>query len=498
MTRYMFYFHYWLTDEPIQAVIDFDPKDKAKILFEEVYEEITYHIGDEPEPESLIFVEMYGLRPFNPLAWEMPLDEFVGNYGNTFVVFDLKQPHLGHLEHFQPKQVAGGLRSKYQHISATSDEWPHRAPFETRLVSTLIRFFQFYRKTKWLLVTPIDAKKNESRVWKVTAAIPETTYTAEFRIILGDRYPEEHPLLFIRKSDLFIANDYDPSLIWIDSDGTKFFNIPDANADSTRWEDDQYLVDFILTGFWNFLVRSLHRTFSRLLFYKVNVGQKSVILDLPEEQRIVRQSAPTSIDEGESEDDPDWRVQIAEAMEDIIIDQKALDSKIKEEDGYEEDDNSFPSSNTENDDDEKDSSTQSGPQETKYQDWIFAKDDSEGLDLYAMFFTWLFLRIPERALKELGELKDFVNDHPIFQKIEWNLIIDSIAPSKLELFAEDIIPYFHQKTEHDEIYDTDREFLRDTVLKTWSDKKGVPELRELLKARVKNIRKVEYVSISIE
>ena len=47
-----------------------------------------------------------------------------------------------------------------------------------------------------------------------------------------------------------------------------------------------------------------------------------------------------------------------------------------------------------------------------------------------------------------------------------------------------------------EIYDTDREFLREIVLKKWKDVKNIPELRSLLKENVNKIRTVSYEKVN--
>jgi hypothetical protein len=502
----MFYFHYWLSSEPIKAIIDFDPQDKAKILFEEVYEEISYHIGEEPNPGSLLFVEMFGLRPFNPAAWEMSLEQFVSYYGNEFVVFDLEQPIVGDIEHFRPKQIEGGQRNKFMNISVNNkEEWDKRSKFETRLVSALIRYFQFYKKTKWLLVLPLDGIKYNHRVWKVSTDIPETNYTAEWRIILADGYPEKQPKLFIRKKDVYVVADdsFDYSLLWKDKDGTIFYHITQVDEDSTRWEENSFLVDFLLTGLWNFLVRSLHQTFNRIYFYKVNISQPSTIMDVPERTHpIIRRVEHRPLDEDQDfEEEPDWKVQITEVMEDIVLDQQTMESKIHQN-GFgvlESSPESRKVTSKEIKHKEldgtvigKDSKTVS---ESKYQDWILKKSDEALIKQYAQFFTWLLQRVPERALKELNQLKEFDSEHEIFNLINWRLVQDDISEQDLFPFAPYIINYYLEKADN-EIYDTDRKFLRETVLKNWKDIENVPKLRELLKKTVKLIRPVEYESIA--
>lgn len=528
MTRYLFYFHYWqLPDEPIEAVIDFDPTDLASKVLDEINEEISYHTGVDPEENPFMFVELYGLRPFNPKVWNMKLEEFVGHYGNSFVAIDLSKPDLGETEFFRPKKVSGGLRAKFQEIGIENDDWTARAQFETRLVSSLISWFQFYRKTKWLMIIP-GGQKYEHRVWKVTTEIPESNYGATWRIVLPYSYPNEPPKLFISKKDIYIAKDVDISHIWKDEDGSIFYFISDVNAESTRWEETDYVVDFLLTGLWNFLVRSLHETFPDLLTYKNNLGNPYIIKEAPPQESIkLRPNILTEVaDSDVYEDDIDYKVEIAELQEEIDYNEevnrksrymkkgKAVkddfsddddDSEFEEDDdGYsgpigqlddDEDDSYFSKENdTEEESDDSTTTKKHESTETRYKEWVFEASE-EDVTKFGKLFTWLLLRVPDNALNELTLLLKAAPDHKVFYAIDWRFAIDDISEDKLIPFAKYIVNYYYTNTQRGLIYDTDREFLRDTVFKKWANIEGVTELKELLRKNVSQIKKVSYETL---
>ena len=553
MTKYLFYFHYWqLPDEPIEAVIDFDPSDMATKIVEEINEEISYHTGIDPEPNTFMFVELFGLRPFNPKAWNMKLEEFVGHYGNSFVVIDLTKSDLGDTEFFRPKQVAGGQRFKFAEVGVLHDNWNLRAQFEVRLVSALIRWFQFYRKTKWLTTIPLDGQKHDYRVWQVKTEIPESSYGAVWRIILPSSYPNEPPMLFVSKKDLFIASSIDISHIWKDPDGSIFYFISDVTVDSTRWEETDFLVDFLLTGVWNFLARSLFVTFEDLLFYKNNVANPFIIKEAPPQQSIrpLRGVLSEVSDSDVYEDDIDYKVEIAEIQEEIdyneeivtkrkkpskrqssddideseddfeFEDQKSSkrfskrknssaqsdegDSENEEDDsdenfGFnddvdEEEEDPFFSKRFENDNDEdedENKKTDTEPVEIHYKEWVTEASEEE-ITKYGKLFTWLLIRVPQKALDELTLLQSVAPDHGVFDAIEWRYVIDELTEQQLEPFAKSIINYYYINTEKGLIYDTDRDFLRDTVFKKWKNKEKEQALKNLLRERVSLIKKVSY------
>ena len=551
MTRYLFYFHYWqLPDEPIEAVIDFDPSDKATKVLEEIHEEIEYHTGVEPEANSFMFVELFGLRPFNPKAWNMKLEEFVGYYGNSFVVIDLTKPDLGETSFFRPRQIAGGQRTKFESIGIENDDWSLRAQFETRLISSLIRWFQFFRKTKWLMILPLDGQKNDYRVWQVTTEIPESTYGATWRIILPYEYPHEPPKLFINKKDIFITSSFDLSHIWKDADGSIFYHVSDVNVDSTRWEETDFICDFLLTGIWNFLARSLKDTFEDLLFYKANVANPFIIKEAPPQESIkLRKGVLSEVADSDSfEDDIDYKVEIAEIQEEIDYNEEVAhkkrprgktqfddisededDSDFDEEESgprfkrnkaskddfedestsrYEEQSIGFDTEtdeepetgvNTdseEEEDEEKLKKTQDIT-EVKYKEWVTNASEDE-ITKYAKLFTWLFLRVPDKAVSELTLLQQVAPEHQIFNTIEWRYVIDVLSESQLLPFSKYVIDYYLQNTKTGLIYDTDREFLREVVLKKWKDMENVSELRELLRKNVSLIKKVTYETLELD
>ena len=552
MTRYLFYFHYCqLPDEPIEAVIDFDPSDKATKVVDEIHEEISYHTGVEPEPNSFMFVELFGLRPFNPKAWDMKLEEFVGYYGYQFVVIDLTKPDLGETEFFRPKQVAGGQRNKFVDIGIENDNWTLRAQFEVRLVSSLIRWFQFFRKTKWLTTIPLDGQKHDYRIWQVKTEIPESEYSAVWRIVLPYEYPKEPPKLFISKKDLYIASKVDFSHIWKDPDGSEFYFISDVNLDSTRWEETDFLVDFLLTGVWNFLVRSLFVTFQDLLFYKVNVSNPYIIKETPPQQSFkpLKGVLTEVADSDFYEDDIDYKVEIAEIQEEIDYNEEIsrklkpnrrtrsddIDDSEDDEDfedetpkskkrgkfsrdedqeeeevnvselGFDsssdnEEESSFFEENQDENDEEKDDQEDSNqPKETTevhYKEWVTSASDEE-VEKFGKLFSWLLLRVPDKALNELTLLQKAAPDHKVFDAIEWRYIINDLPESQLIPFAVNIINYYYTNTENGLIFDTDREFLRETVFKKWKNTGKEPELKELLRKNVSQIKKVTYETIDI-
>ncbi len=554
MTRYLFYFHYWqLPDEPIEAVIDFDPSDKASKVVEEINEEISFHTGIEPETNTFMFVELFGLRPFNPKAWSMKLEEFVGYYGNSFVAIDLSKPDLGETEFFRPKQIAGGQRNKFVSIGIENDDWALRAQFEIRLVSSLIRWFQFFRKTKWLTTIPIDGQKNDYRIWQVKTEIPESSYDAFWVIILPYAYPHEPPKLFISKKDLYIPSNVDLTHIWKDVDGSEFYFISDVNLDSTRWEETDFLVDFLLTGVWNFLIRSLNITFEDLLFYKANVGNPYIIKEAPPQQSFKPLKGVLSeiADSDAYEDDIDYKVEIAEIQEEINYNEepgtkkKKSSKKVQTDDLDEsEDDNEFEDDNTEsrkrgkfnrndNDDESLDDDFQEEEEgfdnslvddessffeergedeeeeeeqannlhpkelsEPKFLEWVTSPSEEE-IHKYGKLFSWLFLRVPDKALNELLLLQKAAPDHEVFDAIEWRNVINDLTEQQLAPFAKNIINYYYTNTEKGLIYDTDRDFLRDTVFKKWKNTGREPELKELLRKNVSKIRKVTYETLDV-
>ncbi len=553
MTSYLFYFHYWqLPDEPIEAVIDFDPSDMATKVVDEIHEEISYHTGVDPEPNSFMFVELFGLRPFNPKAWNMQLREFVGYYGNSFVVIDLTRQDLGDTSFFRPRQVAGGQRTKFETIGIENDEWQVRAQFEVRLVSSLIRWFQFHRKTKWLTTIPLEGQKLDYRVRQVKTEIPESNYSANWRIILPYNYPNEPPKLFISKKDQFIASNVDISHIWKDPDGSIFYFISDVNVDSTRWEETDFLVDFLLTGVWNFLVRSLYVTFKDLLFYKENVGNPYIIKEAPPQSSLKPLGGMLTeiADSDVYEDDIDYKVEIAELQEEIDyneeVSQKSpsrrstsddFDENVDDYDDDEEDDSgprfkrktkhSFDDEDSnryknqglgfdnesedeeeekfarrdeeeeEDDDDEGIGSKSKEPVEIRFKEWVSNASD-EDVEQFGKLFTWLFLRVPDKALAELTLLFQADPHHQVFNAIDWRYAIEDISESKLRPFAKHIVEYYYDNTDKGLIYDTDRDFLRDTVLKKWKDIEKVPELRELLRKNVSQIKKVTYETLDFD
>ncbi|MHA2363617.1 MAG: hypothetical protein ACXAC7_06645 [Candidatus Hodarchaeales archaeon] len=285
MTRYLFYFHYWYEDEPLEVAIDFEPTQKATELIDEVANEIAFHTGEEPTPKSIFILEPFNLRPFHPTAWEMDLDRFVAKYGNIFAVIDLNQPDIGRLEYFQPKQITSKQRAINTKIRPNDPNWPQRAKLELRLITTLIRWLTFYRKTKWFRMIPYEQQKYQSKVWKIETDIPDAEYTAEWRLIIPENYPEEHPIIYLRQRDVNVVNQVDFGKIWQDIDGTTFYYIPDITIQSCDWGSDNYVADFIITGFWNFLARTLRKTFPTILFYKENVGNPKLLENFPSENR---------------------------------------------------------------------------------------------------------------------------------------------------------------------------------------------------------------------
>jgi hypothetical protein len=538
-----------MPDEPIEAVIDFDPKDLATKIVSEIHEEMSFHTGID-DPGTFMFVELFGLRPFNPKAWNMRLEEFVGYYGNSFVAIDLTRSDLGETEFFRPRKISGGMRNKFNGIGIENDDWILRAQFETRLVSSLIQWFQFFRKTKWLMILPLDGQKYDYRIWKVITEIPESNYSANWRIILPLGYPNEPPKLFISKKDLLIASDVDLSHIWKDPDGSIYYFISEVTIDSTRWSEDDFVADFLLTGLWNFLVRSLHVTFENLLFYKANLANPYIIKDAPPEKKFTSKLGLQSeiADSDSYEDDIDYKVEIAELQEEIDYNEETVrkrpvrgkfqsddireedddsdfdedeDRKLKKKKSYyttgsnddgqleddlvefdtfisdeEEEENKPLSDETDDEEEEKSKSkiTQEDIGNIKFKEWVQHSSEEEIMQ-YGMLFTWLLLKVPEKALQEMNLLLQVAPDHAVFNAVQWRYIIDTLEEDQLTPFAKFIIAYYFQNTSNGEIYDTDREFLREVVLKKWKDMDTVTELKELLRKNVSQIRKVTYETL---
>ena len=107
MTEYLFYFHYWYTEEELTIALNFDPEQKANDLLSDLNNELNIHIGEDEEPGSSNYqlLELYGLRPYGNV-WNLSLEEFVSKYGNEFVVMDLSKPTLGVLELIRPKVIS--------------------------------------------------------------------------------------------------------------------------------------------------------------------------------------------------------------------------------------------------------------------------------------------------------------------------------------------------------------------------------------------------------
>jgi len=287
MSRFLLYFNYWYAiDEALELAIDFDPNQKSSTIIDELIIELAYHTGeDEPDPNSILFLETFNLRPFHPAAWDMTIDRFISKYGNKFTVVDLKQHTIGKIEYFIPNQLRNVQRAKLQKITVKSQNWSQRAKLELQLITSLIRWLTHFPKSKWLQgMIPYEQGMYFSRVWKVESSIPETDYTAQWRIILPENYPNEPPVVYIRHTDVNILPKVDYSKIWTDKDGQIYFLVSGLTKEIGSWSPELFLADFILAGFWNFLIRSLKETYPIILFYKHHVGHQKLLEIINTEQ----------------------------------------------------------------------------------------------------------------------------------------------------------------------------------------------------------------------
>jgi hypothetical protein len=279
LSRYLFYFFYWHSPEDeLKVVLDFDSSQKAIEMLNEVQEEIMYHIGEEFEIEStnIQLIEPYGLRPFSEKIWKQPLDLFVSKYGNEFVIIDLNNPTIGLIQHIRKNTPINTIRPRnVVETYVTGETWNIRTKLELRLITSLIRWLQFTQKRNWLQVVPDEVEKHHHRVWQIETIIPDTdSYTATWKAILPKKYPDSAPKLFIKFRDRWVVREVDEKIIWIDSKGDRYFLVKNIDEVNAGWTNTQFLCDWLLSGFWNFLARELSHTYPIIKMYQDSVGLK--------------------------------------------------------------------------------------------------------------------------------------------------------------------------------------------------------------------------------
>ena len=283
MTEYLFYFHYWYTEEELTIALNFDPEQKASDLLSDLNNELNIHIGEDEEPGSSNYqlLELYGLRPYGNV-WNLSLEEFVSKYGNEFVVMDLSKPTLGVLELIRPKVISGTRPRDLLKTKTTDPEWIQRSKLELRLVSALVRWLQLTQKRNWLGVIPIDAATLEHRIWQIETIIPDSdSYKALWVAILPLDYPIKPPALFIRGKDRWLIRNSDLSQRWKNVSGEEYYYVPQMNAAISGWNAQMFVADWLLTGFWNFIGRELTYTFVILHQYQQLISSKDFSTVLP-------------------------------------------------------------------------------------------------------------------------------------------------------------------------------------------------------------------------
>ena len=283
MTEYLFYFHYWYTEEELTIALNFDPEQKASDLLHDLNDELNIHIGEDEEPSGSNYqlLELYGLRPYGDV-WQLPLEDFVAKYGHEFVVIDLSKPTLGLLESIRPKVIAGTRPRDLLKIKTTDPEWTQRSKLELRLVSALVRWLQFSQKRNWLGVVPIDAASLEHRIWQIETIIPDSdSYKALWAAILPLEYPTKPPALFIRAKDRWLIRNLDLSQRWKSASGEEYYYVAQLNAITAGWNAQMFVADWLLAGFWNFFGRELTYTFANLHQYQQLVSSKDFSTILP-------------------------------------------------------------------------------------------------------------------------------------------------------------------------------------------------------------------------
>ena len=283
MTRYLIYFYYFHLEEPLKIALDFDSAQKASDLLKDLTEELQYHIGEEAEEEpdfsAYRLVEHYGLRPFG--GWEQPLSTFVSRYGNEFTVIDLNRPALGRIEHIRPLVIAGVRPQNLAKIGPKSPLWGQRTKLELRLVTSLVRWMQFTQKRNWLQIVPNLSTYNQ-RVWQITTTIPDTeSFAVTWIAVLSEDYPTLPPNLYIKTRDHFVVRDVEKIQRWRNEHNEEFYHIRHPPALLETWSDEQYFVDWLLSGFWNYLVRELEHTFTTIKNYQTKVGIKNYLSLFP-------------------------------------------------------------------------------------------------------------------------------------------------------------------------------------------------------------------------
>ena len=102
-------------------------------------------------------------------------------------------------------------------------------------------------------------------------------------MILPNNYPESPPKLFIKSIDHWLVRQIDYTKKWVDSKGNTFFLVTGINEETSGWSNTHFLCDWLISGFWNFLVRELKFTFSLLKMYQINVGLKDYSKLVPDE-----------------------------------------------------------------------------------------------------------------------------------------------------------------------------------------------------------------------
>lgn len=288
MTQLLVYFYYWyVEDEPMQMVADFSPTEKAFQLVADALHEVIYHAeGDdidftfEEARERVVLAQPFNLKPLVPDAWQMELQFFIEKYGNSFVVIDRNQAGIGYPDNYRPKDIVGGQRSLFEEVGPEEPEWTKRAQFEVRLITRLLRWLQLYQRSRWLRAVPFQSSHFNDRVWKLETDIPDTAYSAEWRLVIPETYPLDPPDLFIAKKDVNMVGMVDYGKIWVDPDKHEFFHIPIHSQDS-GWYPTYFLVDYLLSGLWNYLVRTLPSTITYLLDLKENFGKPNLVEVIP-------------------------------------------------------------------------------------------------------------------------------------------------------------------------------------------------------------------------
>ncbi|MHA1983262.1 MAG: hypothetical protein ACW967_02830, partial [Candidatus Hodarchaeales archaeon] len=214
--------------------------------------------------------------PFSKEIWNQPLDLFVSKYGNEFVIIDLNNPTLGLIQHIRKNTPINAIRPRnVVETNVTGETWNVRSKLELRLITSLIRWLQFTQKRNWLQVVPDEVEKHQHRVWQIETIIPDTdSYTATWKAILPNKYPESAPKLFIKFRDRWVVREVDEKIIWIDSKGDKFFLVKNINEMNAGWTNTLFLCDWLLSGFWNFLARELVHTYPIIKMYQDSVGLK--------------------------------------------------------------------------------------------------------------------------------------------------------------------------------------------------------------------------------